>query len=213
VNETVGGFAGGLSDADRAALSAAGRPRVYSRNTHVFREGEPSDFVVVIVEGRVKVLVTSADGVESVLGIRGPGALVGELAAFDGRPRVASAVALDSLAVRLLSAEEFRAFVADHADAALALIAMLIGRLREGDRRRAEFGSYDATSRVAHLLGDLAAEQLDVRLSQQEIAGLVGASRESVARALGSLRARGLVATGRGTITVLDPAGLRAFAG
>ena len=115
----------------------------------MFCEGDRSDFVVVIVEGRVKVLVTTAEGGEAVLGVRGPGALVGELAAFDRGPRVATAVALEPLTVRLLSADEFRAFVADEPGAGLQLVGMLIGRLREADRRRAEFGTYDAFAWVA----------------------------------------------------------------
>jgi CRP/FNR family transcriptional regulator, cyclic AMP receptor protein len=208
---SLGDFTRGLSEAARTALLVAGRPRRYPRNERVFCEGDHSDFVVVIVEGRVKIVVTTPEGGESVLGVRGPGALVGELAAFDTGPRVATAVALEPLAARLLAADEFRAFVADQPGAGLELIGMLIGRLREADRRRAEFGTYDALSRVARLLGDLVADQasdgaaqLAVRLSQDEIAGLVGASRESVARALGALRTRGLVTTGRRTITVLD---------
>jgi len=89
---------------------------------------------------------------------------------------------------------------------------MLVGRLRESDRRRAEFGSHDTVVRVAHLLVELVSTQetsatgeIAVRLSQEEIAGLVGASRESVARARGALRARNILTTGRRTITLLDP--------
>jgi CRP-like cAMP-binding protein len=97
---------------------------------------------------------------------------------------------------------------------------MLMGRLREGDRRRVEFGAYDATSRVARLLCDLATERgsdadgaVRIRLAQHEIAGLVGASRESVVRALATLREQELVVTARGTVTVLDPDALRRAAG
>jgi CRP/FNR family cyclic AMP-dependent transcriptional regulator len=213
-NGALGGFASGLSEAERHALFGAGRPRTYPRNARVFCEGDHSDFVVVIVEGRAKVLVTTRDGGESVLGVRGRGSLVGELAAFDGGPRVATVVALEPLTVRLLTAEEFRAFVARQPGAGVELIRMLIGRLREADRRRAEFGTYDTLPRVARLLGELVTDDrpLEVRLSQDEIAGLVGASRESVARALGTLRRRGLVSTGRRTITVVDLDELRAFA-
>jgi CRP/FNR family cyclic AMP-dependent transcriptional regulator len=213
-------FTHSLSDAERSALFAVGRPRTYPRNARVFCEGDRNDFVVVIVEGRVKILVTTAEGGESMLGVRGPGALVGELAAFDPGPRMASVVALEPLTVRVIAAEEFRAFVAQQPGVGLELIRTLIGRLREADRRRAEFGAYGTVSRVAHLLGDLIAEQasdragqIEVRLSQQEIAGLVGASRESVARALAVLRSRHLVTTSRRAITVLDHGALRSLAG
>jgi CRP/FNR family cyclic AMP-dependent transcriptional regulator len=153
-----------------------------------------------------------------VLSVR-PGAIVSELAAFDGGPRTASAIALDPLTVRVLTAEEFRDFVTSRPHAALELVRMLIGRLRESDRRRVEFGAYDATARVARLLCDLTTEHAlgrsgptEIRLAQHEIAGLVGASRESVTRALAVLRERRIVATGRGTVTLLDADALRTFA-
>src|SRR6478752_6251389 len=106
-----GSFAGGFSEVERAALLALGRERTYPRNARVFTEGDLSDFVVVVVEGRIKVLASTSDGAEAVLGIRAPGALVGELAAFDGGPRTASAIALEPLTVRVLPAAQFREFV------------------------------------------------------------------------------------------------------
>ena len=205
-----------FSDAERAVLRTIGRTRKYPRNVRVFHEGERSDFVVMVIDGRLKIVTSTADGTEAVLGIRGPGSLVGELAALDGGPRTASAIALDPLTVQVLPAAQFREFVTSRPGAALELIRMLMSRLREGDRRRVEFGAYDATARVARLLCDLTSEHavsddhgVDVRLSQHEVAGLVGASRASVARALASLRTLDLVATGRGTITVLDLDALR----
>jgi CRP/FNR family cyclic AMP-dependent transcriptional regulator len=84
--------------------------------------------------------------------------LVGELAALDSQNRLATVIAIEPLTAQSLTAEEFRAFIAEHSSAALELILMLIGRLREADRRRAEFGVHDTTRRVAHLLAALAAE-------------------------------------------------------
>jgi CRP-like cAMP-binding protein len=214
------GFAGALSDADRAALSACGRRRRYVRDTRVFCEGDPSDFVLVILEGRVKLAVTSPDGAESLLGVRGPGDLVGELAALDRKNRLATAIAIEPLTVQSLAAEEFRVFITEHPAAALELMRMLIDRLREADRRRVEFGVHDTTRRVAHLLAELAAENqptgpgpAQVHLTQHEIGELIGASRESVARALATLRDRHLVTTSRRSVTVIDPDALRSFTG
>jgi CRP/FNR family transcriptional regulator, cyclic AMP receptor protein len=216
----MGGFASALSDADRSALFARGRRRRYERQTRVFCEGDPSDFVLVIVEGRVKLAVTTEDGDESLLGVRGPGDLVGELAALDSQNRLATVIAIEPLTVQSLTAEEFRAFIAEHSSAALELMRMLIGRLREADRRRAEFGVHDATRRVAHLLAEFAAEHqlpehgpTPVQLSQQEIGELIGASRESVARALAALRDQQLVTTDRRSVTVVDLEALRSFNG
>lgn len=209
-----------IPEAERSALLARGRQRRYPRDTRVFCAGDHSDFVIVILEGRVKLVVTTADGDESVLGVRGPGEVVGELAALDSRPRLATAVALEPLTVQALTAEEFRAFIAEHSRTAFALLKMMIGRLRESDRRRVEFGAYDIAGRVARLLAELVTEQqlrargpAEVRLSQQEIGDLVGASRESVARALATLRDQRLVATGRRSVTVLELNTLRSFTG
>lgn len=214
------GLVTGLSSADEQTLLGLGSARRYDRNARIFHEGDRSDFVVVVTAGRLKIVATTATGGESVLGIRGPGSLVGELAAFDGGPRTASAIALEPTDARVIDAADFRDFVAGHPGAALELIRILMGRLREGDRRRVEFGSYDATTRVARLVCDLASDPglrregvVRVRLAQHEIAGLVGTSRESVARAMAVLRERRLVETGRGTVTVLDVDGLRGFAG
>ena len=216
----VEGFVNALSEPERADLLACGRQRRYPRNACVFHQGDNSDFVIVVLEGRVKIVVIAEDGSESLLGVRGPGELVGELAAFDSEPRLASAMALDPLTVQAITADAFRDFVAHHAGAVLGLMQMLIGRLREADRRRAEFGAHDSASRVAHLLAQLAAEQdphghhqAEVRLSQQEIGELIGASRESVSRALAVLRDQRLVRTGRRSVAVLDVSALRSFSG
>ena len=214
------GFASAIPEAERSALLSRGRRHHYPRNTRVFCEGDRSDFVIVILEGRVKLVVTTSDGDESLLGVRGPGEVVGELAALDPRPRLATAVALEPLTVQALTAEKFRAFIAEHSRTAFELLKMMIGRLREADRRRVEFGAYDIAGRVARLLAELVTDQqlrasgsAEVRLSQHEIGELVGASRESVARALATLRDQHLVATGRRSVTVLEPDTLRSFTG
>jgi CRP-like cAMP-binding protein len=211
------GFTARLSDPERAALFELGRERTYARNARVFHEGDLDNFVVVILDGRIKIVTTSPEGAESLLSVRGTGSLVGELAALDDAPRLASAIVLEPLTARVLTADEFRGFLAQHPSAALELARTLIARLRESDRRRVEFGSYDVTGRLAALLLELSRGRPDgsstgIALSQQELAGLIGASRESVARALGTLRSRGLVATRRRAITVLDPDGLRSLA-
>jgi CRP-like cAMP-binding protein len=220
VNSTVAGagFVSALSDAERSDLLARGRQRRYPRNARVLCEGDSTDFVIVILKGRIKVVATAEDGTESLLGVRGPGEMVGELAAFDPEPRLATATALDPVTIQKIAGDEFRSFVAQHPGALRGLVHMLIGRLREAGRRRVEFGANDAASRVAHVLADLAAEQApgrtdhaEVRLSQQEIGALIGTSRESVARALGVLRDRRLVRTGRRSIAVLNVGALRSF--
>jgi CRP-like cAMP-binding protein len=207
---TTDPFWAALSRDDRAALLAAGRARSHARGAIVFRQGDRSDSVIVLLEGRVKIVAVADDGTETVLSVRGPGALVGELGATDGRERLATVVALDALRTRVLTTDEFLEYVTGRSAAALALLQLLVGRLREADRRRIEFGAYDTTRRVAHLLAELAAARtrdaggvVEIELTQQELAGMIGSSRESVSRALAVLRDRGTITTARRTITVL----------
>jgi CRP-like cAMP-binding protein len=211
----AGTFASRLTGDEHDSLLRAGHTRRYPRGARLFHEGEHSDFLVLLLSGRVKIVTSSEDGVESLLSVRGPGDLVGEFAAIDGAPRLATAIALEPLEGVVLSADEFGAFLAVRPRASLELVRALVERLRESDRRRMEFGAHDVTGRLAWLLAELSGQRpaVDgrsiVALSQQELAGLIGASRESVARALAALRRRGLVETGRRAVIVLDPAALR----
>lgn len=213
-----------IAPAARSRLLDAGTPRHYRRGEVVFLAGDRATFVVVIVQGRAKVTSGGPDGTEVVLSLRGPGDLVGELAAVDEgtAPRTAGVTALDPLTCRIVRATEFRTVLAEHPDIGLELLRMVSARLRSADRRIVEFGAYDTTRRVARLLADLAAQAgpgrlpgapAAVDLTQDDLAGLVGASRESVVRALGTLRSLGLVTTARRKVVVVDLGALRSFGG
>jgi CRP-like cAMP-binding protein len=140
-------------------------------------------------------------------------------------------VALEAVRCRVIAARELLAFLEAHPRSTLALLRLVISRLRGADRRRTEFGPYDATRRLARVLVEAADEaganaaaqsrrpdrsagvQLGLALSQHELSGLIGASRESVARGMAELRRRGLVTTGRRSVTIVDADGLRSYAG
>jgi CRP-like cAMP-binding protein len=204
-----------LEPAARRALDQLGTVRRRRKGAMVLVEGDRSDAVLVVLEGRVKVLSTTAEGRDLILALRGPGESLGELTAVAGgdEPRSASVVAIDDVEVRVIPGDAFRRFLVDHPSASLELLRTLVGRLRAADRQRIEYGSLDVPHRLARLLVELAGrDDGGVPLSQEELAGLVSASRETLARALGSLRARGLVATGRRSIAVLDLERLRAYA-
>lgn len=217
----AGAFLDRLGPADRAALLDAGRPRRYRAGETIFITGERGGHVVLITEGRAKVTVASRHGTETVLSLRGRGDVIGELAAIDDddtAPRGATVVALEAVDTRVVRSADFRAIVARRPSMALELLRMVAERLRASDRRLVEFGASDTTRRLARLLAEMAEADatptgggllLANNLTQDDLAGLVGASRESVARALAALRARGFVATGRRQVVVLDLAGLR----
>lgn len=207
-----------LSPAEIAAFERCGRRRRWQRGTTLFNEGDTSDWVVALRAGRVKVSFFTDQGTEVVLAIRGPGALLGELSAIDSKPRSATVSALEPVEATVVAVAEFTSFLQQHPGAALSLLHLLTDRLRDADRKRIEFGSSDTLGRVAQRLVELAERfgdasrevvRITLPLSQQELAGWTGSSREAVAKALRVLRDRGWIDTQRRQITVRDLDALR----
>jgi CRP/FNR family transcriptional regulator, cyclic AMP receptor protein len=129
-------------DADtQDQLRALALPRRYEPAATIFREGDRSDHVVIVTRGRVKVATLRPATGEVVLAERGPGDLLGELSAIDGKPRSADAVALEEVSALALPKADFEAFLREHAVAAVALLETLAFRLREADRRHVDFGA------------------------------------------------------------------------
>jgi CRP-like cAMP-binding protein len=211
-------FWSALAAADQAALTAAGAIRRYPRGRALMHQGGAPDAVLLLRSGQVKVYTTTSAGREVLLAIRGPGELVGELAALDDRPRSASIVALEDVEALTLSPDAFRAFLAGHPAAAMALLGMLARRLRDSDSKRTGFAAMTTLGRVAERLLELAERfgseeqdgiRIELRLSQEELAGWCGTSLESVARALATMRSLGWIETRRREIRVLDLAALQ----
>jgi CRP/FNR family transcriptional regulator, cyclic AMP receptor protein len=134
--------------------------------------------------------------------------------------RLATNTTLEPVECQVLTGKEFRSFVDDHLAVALALLRWVIRRLWTSDHRRIEFGSLDVPHRLARFILELADRKgrpepggIDVPLTRDELASLISASRDSVVRALTTLRARGLVSTARRRIAITDVDGLRRYAG
>lgn len=217
--EGSGGFAAALTAADLEELRAAGRSRRYPAGTTMLLEGDRSASVILIESGRVKISSFTEDGREIVLAVRVAGDLLGELSVIDGEGLSATAAAVDDVRATVVPAEEFKRYLSTHAAASLALLEIVSARLRDADRKRIEFGAYDSVGRVARRLLELAERfgesandggvKISLPLSQEEIAGWTGSSREAVSKALRALRERGVIDTARKVITVLDMDGLR----
>jgi CRP/FNR family cyclic AMP-dependent transcriptional regulator len=214
-------FLAGLAQADRDDLYALGRTRRWPPGAELFAEGDRPGAVVILLKGRVKVYSLTEPGTEVVLAIRGPGALLGELSAVDGAPRAASVLALERLEALVVPLPAFTGFLKSHPGAASELLKTVVARLRDADRKRVEFGAYDAVGRVALRLVELAERfgakaddriRINLPFTQGELAGWIGASREAVAKALRSLREQGMIETRRKTVSVLDLERLRARA-
>lgn len=211
------GFWGAVGTDAAADLRARAGPRTFVRGQALMHVGQVPREVLVLLAGRVKVSATTPAGRTVLLAFRGPGDLVGELAALDDEPRSASVVALEPVQALAIGRDEFRAFLLERPAAALVLLSELTARLRDADAKRIQLAAYTTVGRVAFCLlelcerfgagGDGAVEIL-LPLSQEELASWAGASIESVGRALQTMRRLGWIETGRRVIRVLDRAAL-----
>lgn len=214
-------FLAGLTPDEVAELHRIGRTRRWPVGSTLFGEGDRSSTVVLVLTGRAKVFSLTEQGGEVLLAVRGPGALLGEMSALDGAPRSASVGALEPLETLVIPVEDFLEFLRTHPNAAVRIVRMIVGRLRDADRKRVEFGTYDALGRVALRLVELAERfgtsdgrsiRIGLPLTQDELAGWTGSSREAVAKALRTLRHQGVIETQRRSVSVLDLERLRARA-
>lgn len=206
---------------DRQALFHGGNPLTFPVRQVLLREHEPSTHVLIILSGWAKVTSAAPNGYEALLALRGPGDIVGEQALLSGRPRGATVTALERVEALAVDAERFGAILDERPGVARKLLALTADRTRDSDRRRVQFASLTVQERFALLLLDLIRThgkesedgvQLTAGLTQSELAGSVGASREAVARLLKQLRERGVVRTGRRGIVVVRPDVLRRMA-
>lgn len=219
--KALGGLLGELTAEEAAALRGRGWRRRFARGATLFNEGESSEQVIVVLRGRVKISHFTNDGREVVLAVRGPGELLGEMSWIDREARSATAIALDPVEALVLTVDDFTDFIRSTPRVALLLLQLLTRRLRDADRKRIEFAAYDTVGRVARRLVEMAERfgepdgsnsaagvRIALPLSQQELAGWIGSSREAVSKALQLLRARGYIETHRRGISILDMDGL-----
>lgn len=187
-------------------LAPLGRVHQFAPHSIVVIEGDLSDSVYFILDGRVKTFVSEPDGGEIVLGVLGPGECFGECV-FDGGPRSASAMTLGLVSCTVVPRAALRTAIAGDPDLALWMIHLLIGHARLATGLIKDLALHDVYERVTHLLQGLAKEcagELAVpeRLSQQEIAHRVGASRDMVGRVLKELIDGGYIAMEHKAITL-----------
>jgi CRP/FNR family transcriptional regulator, cyclic AMP receptor protein len=208
----------GLSDADRQALIERLQPQDAARGDVIFREGDPGDRVFVILSGKVKIGRAAPDGRENLITILGPGEMFGELSLFDPGPRNASATAINDASLVSLEHTALRPWLASRPEAAGMLLRALARRLRRTNDAMADMVFTDVPGRVAKALLDLADrfgepaqpgnETAGIRvehgLTQEELAQLVGASRETVNKALADFATRGWLRLDSRAVVVLD---------
>lgn len=205
-----------LSGPDRDALLGLGTARAYPADSHLMRQGDPEKFIVAIVSGWTVVRADSANGRSVIFGLCGPMDVVGEMSAFDGGPRSASVVALVDVQARVVTEDRFRGYLRARPHVYEAVTRSMSSRLRAADEQTQDLATLPVLRRLARLLLDLdGTRPLAVaagRLTQQELAAAIGATRESVAKALADLRARNVLQVVERRIVVLDRPALQAIA-
>jgi CRP/FNR family cyclic AMP-dependent transcriptional regulator len=219
----VGLFAD-LSTSELIGLAGLMRPRPYAKDEVIFLRGDPGTAFYVVASGRVKIVLTSPDGKELILRRFGPGTAFGELALLDEEPRSADAVTTEPSLLLVLQREAFRTFLSEHSEVATKLLATVTHWLRRNSDLIQDATFLDVPARLARVLLELAADAngtapssdlppagavIPDRMKQGEIAALVGATRESINKWLGSFERQGLIAYDKGQITLLRPAGLK----
>lgn len=219
--QAPGEFLDLLDDGDRAALEARAGRRRFKPGATLTNEGGPGAEVLVLVSGRAKVSIDTAEGREVVLTFCGPGYLIGEFAVIDSEARSGTTEALEPIEALALSAPDFLGLLSERPGIAMALLRNLTRRFRDADRIRIEFASAQTLGRVASRLCELAERHgepdaagvaITLPISQEELASWAGASREATAKALQQLRELDLIRTERRRIVVLDDQGLRRLA-
>jgi len=198
-----------FSDQQLASLLPAIQHRRFPRGAYVMRAGEETDALYIILAGRAKVLIPDDDGNEVILSVIGPNEFFGEMGLLDDQPRSASVETLEACEMLRITRSGFLSCLRDNFDAAIIIIRNLVKRLREADRKIESLALIDVYGRVARLLIELAQPVdgqwiIEKAPPKQEIARMIGASREMVSRVVKDLHDKGVIRADKRKIYVLD---------
>lgn len=206
----------GLDPAEIARFADMTRERSYPKGSVILFEDDPGDSLFLVKNGRVKVVLIGEDGREVILGILTVGDHFGELSLIDGHPRSAHVIAMDDAQLIVLRREDFRRRVEESPRVAWALLVEISRRLRRADEQIGSLVLLDVDGRIARLLLDAAAESggatIEKRLTHQTIAQMIGASRETVSRAMREFQDNGLISVQRRQISIANRVGLERLA-
>ncbi len=189
------------------AIAATGVVRQFPKNAVLINEGEQGDSLFILLSGKVKVYASNEAGKEFVIDFHGTGEYVGEMS-LDGAPRSASVMTVEPTSCAVVSRANFHEFILAHPDFALHLIEKLIQRVRRTTENVKSLALSDVYGRLVRLLHALAQDRdgrqvIPDRLTQQDIAERVGASRDMISRLMKDLVAGGYLAVEDRTITIL----------
>jgi CRP-like cAMP-binding protein len=211
----------GLAAEELGELAALARTRVYRARETIVEKGDAARQLYVLLRGRAKVATRGADGSDTGLNVMGPGEVFGEIGILDGQPRSATVTTLEECEMAVLEVESFRGFLAAHPGVAIKLLAVLAGRVRDLTTRLEDRTFLEVPARLAKQLLWLAENhgarsgsgaQIELRLSQQELGDLIGATRESVNKYLSEWTRQGMLRQARDRLEIFELDALRAIA-
>ena len=202
-----------------AELRSLGTRRRFPPGSAIFLEGDTAHETLILLQGIVKISVSSFDGREVILDLLGSGGLIGELSAVDGQPRSATATTLTPVEVLVIPCSTFIGLMHQRPELMYRLLVSVTNRLRSSVRRQLEYGTGDALGRLCARLLEVAAEygenrpdgtiDIDLPVTQADLASWTGLSREAIVKALRNLRELGWISGQGRRVTVLQPERMR----
>jgi CRP/FNR family cyclic AMP-dependent transcriptional regulator len=188
----------GLNEQQLETLAAGSARRSYPKGRTIVSEGEPSQSMYILLAGRAKVQRSDSEGKEVILAVLGSGEFFGEMSLIDDAPRSASVITLESCEFMAVSKDAFKAMLQQSPDVAMAVMRGLVRRLREADKKIETLALLDVYGRVARVLLDFSENVggervVKNKLPRQEIAKMIGASREMVSRVMKGLEIDGYI--------------------
>jgi CRP/FNR family transcriptional regulator, cyclic AMP receptor protein len=183
--------------------------RSAGRNTTIMSSGDATDSLYIVLSGRLKVMMSDSEGKEVILSILGPGEFFGEMGLIDDEPRSASVVTIEPCELLSVTKRDFKRCLAENFEMAMGVMRGLVRRLREADRKIGSLALLDVYGRVARLLLDMAENVngekiVTKRLPKQDIAKMIGASREMVSRVMKDLQTGGYIEMRGSNIVLRD---------
>jgi CRP/FNR family cyclic AMP-dependent transcriptional regulator len=199
----------GFPDEQLRMLTGVVTRRSAARSTTIMASGDATDSLYIVLSGRLKVMMSDEDGKEVILSILGPGEFFGEMGLIDDEPRSATVITIEPCELLAINKRDFKKCLAENFEMAMSVMRGLVRRLREADRKIGSLALLDVYGRVARLLLDMSEnvngeKMVTKRLPKQDIAKMIGASREMVSRVMKDLQTGGYIEMRGSTIVLHD---------
>ncbi len=194
-----------LPEPQLALLTRVVGRKSFTRSSTIIAAGDPSDALYIVISGRLKVMMSDDEGREVILAILGPGEFFGEMALLDDETRSATVIAIEPCELLSIAKSDFKRCLAENMEISMGVMRGLVKRLREADRKIGSLALMDVYGRVARLLLEMSEDVngqkvVCKRLPKQDIAKMIGASREMVSRVMKDLQTSGYIEVRSGSI-------------